>query len=87
VKITKSQLKKIIKEELSIQEQERSLKNQLAVMVSQAKGALGAGNAEKAGASLNQLEEFVDQLPDNLGAEPTGAGPSLASLATKGLAR
>jgi hypothetical protein len=56
-------------------------------MVNQAKGALDAGNAEQAAASLNQLEEFVDQLPEDLGAEPTGPGPSLASLATKGLVR
>tara|TARA_R110000744_G_scaffold373008_1_gene484962 strand:+ start:455 stop:682 length:228 start_codon:yes stop_codon:yes gene_type:complete len=68
MKITKTQLKQIIREELGQEMENRSTKNQLALMVHKIKTALDPvnPNMESVKSFVNQLDEYIDKLPDDI---------------------
>ena len=67
MKITKAQLKQIIKEELVQEMESRSTKNQLALMVYNIKTALDRGdpNMDSVNSLVNQLDDYIQDLPDD----------------------
>jgi len=67
MKITKTQLKQIIQEELVQEMESRSTKNQLALMVYKIKTALDRGdpNMDSVNSLVNQLDDYIQDLPDD----------------------